>query len=1176
MAAQNRPHSDSDQSDSDLEERPFLSPTTIFSDDQIKLVVKSAQLTRHVNFQIEDHLFKMAIISETNSSPLVLNITRGLSIGMRRLILKLRRYYPKDQHRQMYLTFTANGIVGGLNTRNFSIWSPVQKIVDDVLAMIENYCQSERDFKINSSCFIQVKILSMRHALLKEAQGHRRRDGSLWTIHDEVGCEACLLNYDPENFSSSLKWLYPVPLGINDISGDSSLHSCFHNQCLLLCLVLGTINAEQGFRLLCKPLTFDFQCREAGKPWLLSIVQGVKLFISIQELIMRLELEDKGPYKVQEVAEKFCNEFPAQLIVFSKENPKKIIFMHPAVFQDSRYLIPMLASEDNRISPGHVDLIVNMKRFRRLYGFLCFFCMKSINSSKSYHICNVAKTCFCCRKPIGKIDSLSEEFCDSEAAWNLYKNPEMVSFALDETKKNSLTFRKRLRRELSPPVVKTCDKCNMKCKTLTCFKNHICQKGFFCNNCRSFIYTQGYSHEDTKVNHQVFCGTEKCFRCFLHEKEYLTGDHQCTMAFPKSSEQFNNIGVLHLNAEISSVLIYEKQARGEFYMRFENGSTSEETLLWLEPMTQLKEFNSSQPTGRFGLNKIYEGRDFTDKLLKISESKRPLAKIMSFLMTLLNFVILVEDHAISLILELLINADIHFEPFYQGNLLKKIFIEHLNLTFLPVSSFIRSETIEVSLDVSSTNCEELQSAKRQKIAEKDVKSNSVDSCKVIFFAVLEYLRICIDIQLMMKNVTKSSKDFLHPFTKCLTHSSFMFNILKQHCMNLKDFHLLKSDFAAKVQSSKFEVEFVTFLEFLHGKGNVESKYSRNTPAFKWAKEDAIPDAVVFKRTAYFINGCIVHGHSEKSCHLATEKAKSRMLFGLSFMDRNLNSTRKISDFKLKYRGKFEVKEVFECSWHRMQDSLAVKRFLKETKFFRPVQRLNPRDILRGGLIEAYAHKNSSFDRKLFYKDVVSLYGYVSMTNSFPFGKIKNLLGQEIDVKSITFSNNHFYYRGKKMIGFANVRVLAPSDIEVPFLLHKIKERNMLFNCYKCASTESKICSHENVSDRSFCDSYTLPEINYAKSLNYEILEWHEIFLYSEEALILKDFVKILGSEKLKASGFPRFCTSKENFCTQINEQMHLDGDLALTLQNVSYSPERRKFYKDAINTVFGKFSSKKN
>ena len=460
----------------------------------------------------------------------------------------------------------------------------------------------------------------------------------------------------------------------------------------------------------------------------------------------------------------------------------------------------------------------------------------------------------------------------------------------------------------------------------------------------------------------------------------------------------------------------------------------------------------------------------------------------------------------------------------------------------------------------------------------EIKKHTLSCCRILFFSILEYLHICSDIQTKIKLITKSSK-FLHPFTNCITQTSFMFDILRHHCLKLEDHYLLWSDFAARLPSSKFEVEYVSYLEYIYGTQNVSSKYSSATPEFKWSKGDSIPDAIVNRKMAYFINGCIIHGHSDLNCPFATEKTKNALLYGITFQDRHVDSTRRISDFKKKYKDKFEVKEVFECTWLQLQNSLGVKKFLEETKLFRPVQRLNPRDIQRGGIVEAFAHKNSNVNRTLHYKDVVSLYGYVSMVNLFPLGFFRNLLGRDINTKDIRFEDGNFYYGKKKMIGFAHVRVLPPRDLEIPFLYHKINDKNMLFNCYTCAKSQIPFCCHESLSERSFCDSYTLPEIAYAKSLKYEILEWFEIYLYPKEEKIFYDFVRILASGKLKASGFPSHCqtqSSKLKFCKEINSKMNLDGELELSPDNVDFSAPRRKFYKDAINNVFGKFSSKQS
>lgn len=251
---------------------------------------------------------------------------------------------------------------------------------------------------------------------------------------------------------------------------------------------------------------------------------------------------------------------------------------------------------------------------------------------------------------------------------------------------------------------------------------------------------------------------------------------------------------------------------------------------------------------------------------------------------------------------------------------------------------------------------------------------------------------------------------------------------------------------------------------------------------------------------------------------------------------------------------------------------------------RPLGRLTPRATLRGGFIELYRLKFTMEENPgwtIQFADVNSLYSAISINNEMPIGKYEILLHKDNLKQNITFCDGEFFYKKESMkCDAAHVTLLCPANLQRPYLSYRINDEfNYLALCRLCATNKiSKHCPHNSDSSRSFTSSYMVSDLAMAVQLGYKILHWYEVHHYKKTAFILKDFVQILGHQKLKYSDFLSEVTESDRttFCDKINKQMQFDDNISLRPENVTKNPAQKQLYKDMMNSFFGKFAMHTN
>jgi hypothetical protein len=240
--------------------------------------------------------------------------------------------------------------------------------------------------------------------------------------------------------------------------------------------------------------------------------------------------------------------------------------------------------------------------------------------------------------------------------------------------------------------------------------------------------------------------------------------------------------------------------------------------------------------------------------------------------------------------------------------------------------------------------------------------------------------------------------------------------------------------------------------------------------------------------------------------------------------------------------------------------------------------------VRGGFIDLYRLKFTTAENlgwTIHFSDVNSMYPFIALNHKFPVGKY-SVIVEKNDLKAnITFKDNEFFYRGQSMQGdCAHVSYLAPKNLKRPYLPYRVSDEfSYLALCRKCVVEKiTKKCCHKSDNVRSFSSCYQVTDLSKAVSLGYQILEFHELYHYETRDYILRDFVKVLASQKLKYSNILTGVDEcdREKFCCDLNTKMCFENDECLRADQVTDNEAQKLLYKQMMNSFFGRFSLHSN
>ncbi len=149
----------------------------VYEDDLFKIYVKAVSHKRVTRYSLSDHLFNVWVEpkqTKTLDPPLLFDLEEALEKALIHILDRLKDVYnsPLNQN-QIYITVVEENILNGLNSGNYSLNTPSDKIVRWVLSMLYNYLKSDQTLKLSDSFKIQIKVLSVQHT--NDLVNHHRR-----------------------------------------------------------------------------------------------------------------------------------------------------------------------------------------------------------------------------------------------------------------------------------------------------------------------------------------------------------------------------------------------------------------------------------------------------------------------------------------------------------------------------------------------------------------------------------------------------------------------------------------------------------------------------------------------------------------------------------------------------------------------------------------------------------------------------------------------------------------------------------------------------------------------------------------------------------------------------------------------------------------------------------------
>jgi len=267
---------------------------------------------------------------------------------------------------------------------------------------------------------------------------------------------------------------------------------------------------------------------------------------------------------------------------------------------------------------------------------------------------------------------------------------------------------------------------------------------------------------------------------------------------------------------------------------------------------------------------------------------------------------------------------------------------------------------------------------------------------------------------------------------------------------------------------------------------------------------------------------------------------------------------------------------WECEYQRERTSdETLKIFIEDYyRHGRPRDRLCLREGLRGGRTETFRmlfNQTDLPDRRLYYIDKNSLYPTVAISEAFPVGMPRIMVGEGLKGVGLAADGKLRDAAGVLLTGMVQATVLPPPSIFLPLLPVRAGGKLKFGLCAACLrEMRQTFCTHDDA-ERAITGTWTTAELEYAASCGYRVVELWELFVYRERQPIFRSFYTRLARMKLESEGFPPSLPPAEraSYVAKLNAVM---PGLQLDVGRVARNEGRRQFAKDTSNAGLGKFS----
>ena len=460
---------------------------------------------------------------------------------------------------------------------------------------------------------------------------------------------------------------------------------------------------------------------------------------------------------------------------------------------------------------------------------------------------------------------------------------------------------------------------------------------------------------------------------------------------------------------------------------------------------------------------------------------------------------------------------------------------------------------------------------------------------VVFKTCCAFIKSCFEFQSLIKeHKNLSDSYFVHPFESgIISISGYTFKVCNHYFLRNYDIFTVPFEYSGNsVRSSKPELEFAAFKSATEPEKEWIHQFNAPRGQKSFGRRRADLYSPVTKEVHQFF-GCNYHYHVGPDCKINQNKTDDSVNGqGISFANLKKKDSEDRDTLLANYPNEIiNYSVTYECEWKELKKSSQEFENFRTKNWFhfsRPLHRLVPRTAVRSGLSDVYKlrwEKDTFPTERFIYADVQGLYSSVAIDFEFPIGQFEIFIGPELTSEMSLGDDGYHYHKNIKLVcGAAHVKIWAPDSLEKPFLQYRIMDKfNFLSLCKMCCEFKSKVCRHKKTN--FFESTWMLSDLRKAVSLGYKIEAWYEIHYFPKTAPILREYSKLLYSEKIKHSGYPSGVVTAEEkkaYCDFINNRMELPPLFCVKPETVKKNDALRQLAKNQLNNFYGKFSQNSN
>ncbi len=694
--------------------------------------------------------------------------------------------------------------------------------------------------------------------------------------------------------------------------------------------------------------------------------------------------------------------FFVQITVFH-EKSGLFLSSFPEKFDEARQQLFFLGKY-NKSKLEISDVIINIDTFFQMFGYFCFFCHKCFKGKGTQHKCSLKECCFACKRPFLGVNIAAttfnkKYFCLSSQQATVSERCERCNLRISSEQCRAHHFKKICRFGW---LCSKCEKYTLRSRFLPSIesiaKNHICgvKLCHFCglkknNTHQCFLPKSNVSKSLTKLGFidVQFTGRTSisCQKCFSKSK---STNELFTCEFCKDNGEIKgNVCTILYETERE---VFAKKSFTTF--SFPNQKVTTVNIPYLPPGYSAPPCEKKTFFNKVRVNRLSDST-FQEKQ---KGTKSVLRQMFDFLLKekIMHTTFLIHDDEnkgiLNEVLKILISAGVlphiigtpHIRLLEIADMglrflnstdysseshfffFKKF---HENAVFFPQkwnkSSFYQyvgqSPTISDLFNAEDTAevIKEKEIFVEKKSTDKwsfkeEIVGFSRKRASIIARAFLSFVQEAFrsqDFLFRELQSTSTKKEFIMPFNPPLfTRASYAYALL----LKFSSIEEIRTENAPiRMSSSKQEIEYCSFLRWQFPNYNFIDAWS---PHGQKKYPQSFPDSFCENtQTAYYFNGCLVHGHAKEKCFFQRKSSNTLNYFNVPLTQACANHENKCKKIVQNNKDVLRTETMWECDWNRKKkrDS-KVQYFMQNFYKEPPLCRLDSRYAVRGGINELYA------------------------------------------------------------------------------------------------------------------------------------------------------------------------------------------------------------------------------